>query len=175
MRTLRDLWIEMSIREISTQSQFALLAWTNLDAKAVASNDVAFSSAHSFLSHAANVSKLLRAEAIDDANDKDEVGRRLGIPTTSIIHDRELRNHLEHYDERLRKWISLKGVSANIGMYNLGPKSAISGTLVFVTHYDPNTRIFTFVDKDFKLNTIAAEIMTIQSAADDWVAKRRLL
>jgi hypothetical protein len=171
MKTLRQLWIEMSVREISTQCQFALIAWANLDVKAVASNDVAFSSAHSFLSHAANVSKLLRAEAIDDANDKDEIGRQLGIPTASVIHDRKLRNHLEHYDERLRKWIILKGVSANIGTYNLGPKGAISGPFVFVTHYDPNTRIFTFVDEDFELNTIAAEVRTIQSAADGWVAK----
>lgn len=173
MPTLHDLWVEMSVREISTQCKFALIAWSNLDVKAVASNDVAFSSAHSFLAHAANVSKLLRADDIENPSVPDTIGKEMGISVDSIIHDRKLRNHLEHYDERLKSWLRAKGSSVMIGTYNLGPKNAIAiPGFVYVTHYDPLARMFTFVDEDFDLSAIAKELRNIQINADDWVEKR---
>lgn len=170
MPTIRDKWIEMSIREIWTQCKFALIAFDNLSIKGQESTDAAFSSAHSFLSHAANVSKLLKAKDVDPPHDADVIGTIVGVQATSAVHDRELRNHLEHYDERLKGWISAQGPSANIGTYNIGPKSMIQiPGMVFVTHYDPNTKTFTFVNKDFDLTQLAHEVRKIQAAADAWV------
>lgn len=173
MPFLRDCWIRLSIEEISTQCRFALISWANLDTKATISNDTAFSSAHSFLSHAANISKLLSAKDINDSGLGDVIGNELQIPTTSIIHDRRLRNNLEHYDERLKEWLKAKGYMANIGTYNIGPKKAITGSdFIFVTHYDDLAKIFTFVDEDFNLEEIAKEIKKIQAQADDRRTKR---
>jgi hypothetical protein len=169
---LRDKWLEMSVREIWTQCKFAVIAFDNLTAKGQRGTDLTFSSAHSFLSHAANVSKLLKATDIASPFVGGVVGDELGIPESSPVHDRRLRNNLEHYDERLQKWIAEQGPRANIGTYNIGPRSAIQiPGMVFVTHYDPTTKTFTFVNEDFDLTALDGEIRRIQAAADTWVGR----
>jgi len=187
-RTEKDFWIEMSIREISTQSHFAEFSYRNINPKARKGNDAVFSSIHSFLSHCAMVSKMLKARdralprsKISKLIDKYlimfglrkkavSIGEILGIFASSVIHNRKFRNHLEHYDERLKYWIRKKGVNANIGTYNIGPKSMIRiPNMVFVSHYDPTSTTFTFVNKDFNLSQLFEEVQRIKEFADDWV------
>ena len=176
MSILQTHWTRLSISEVSTQCKFALLAWSNLDVKALEDHDTAFSSAHSFLSHAANISKLLRTNDIETSGRTGSIGIELLVSDDSIIHDRRLRNNLEHYEERLKGWIRAKGVHANIGLYNLGPKSAIGiPNFVHVTNYDSQKKIFTFVDEDFDLAQIACEIIEIQSIANSWLSKNRIV
>lgn len=162
-----DLWVEMSIREIWTQCHFALIAVENIDKKAASPTDQAFSSIHSFLSHTANVSKLLNGRG----DSSKTIGQILGVDEGSVIHEREFRNHLEHYDERLKRWIGRYKEGAVISTYNIGPRSDFtSPDRILVSHYDPATKTFTFVDEDFQLDTLAKEAETIQTKADDWVA-----
>ena len=164
-RTEKDFWIEMSIREIWTQAHFAERAYDNLLPKTEVNTDIVFSSIHSFLSHCALVSKLLKS-----SGESAQIGAILGIDDDSVVHNRTFRNHLEHYDERLKEWIRKKGLSANIGAYNIGPKSAIAvPNLVYVSHYDPSSNIFTFVDEDLDLAQLHAEIQRIKQIADQWV------
>lgn len=169
-KTEKDFWIEMSIREIWTQAHFAEIAYKNLDPKAIKGTDAVFSSIHSFLSHCANVSKLLIAD--DGETPPKTIGDILKIPKNSDIHNRKFRNHLEHYDERLKKWIKKKGINANIGTYNIGPKSMIQiPNMIFVSHYDPTDNTFTFVNEDFNLGILFNEIVKIKALADNWVKK----
>ena len=111
------------------------------------------------------ISKLLKAQG-----DSVEIGAVLGIPHTSPIHNREFRNHLEHYDERLKAWIQNKGLNAIIGTYNVGPKSAFEiPNLILVSHYDPETTEFTFVDENLDLGELNEEVERIKEVADSWV------
>jgi len=168
IRTEKDFWIEMSIREIWTQAHFAELSYKNIDPKAIKGTDLVFSSIHSFLSHCANVSKMLVAE--DGGNLPTTIGDVLEIPKNSDIHNRKFRNHLEHYDERLKNWIREKGINANIGTYNIGPKSMIQiPNMVFVSHYDPTNDTFTFVNEDFDLGKLFSEVVRIKDLADLYV------
>lgn len=172
-KTEKDFWIEMSIREIWTQAHFAEIAFRNIDPKARKSTDAVFSSIHSFLSHCANVSKMLLA--CDEENPKKTIGDILGVLKSSDVHNRKFRNHLEHYDERLKKWIKEKGINATIGTYNIGPKSMIQvQNMIFVSHYDPTDNTFTFVNEDFNLKNIFNETTKIKVLADDWVKKIQL-
>lgn len=163
MKTEKDLWIEMSIREIWTQAHFADIAFINLTMKGRSNTDVAFSSIHSFLSHCAMISKMLKA-----TQHSVTIGSILGISTSSIIHKRKFRNNLEHYDEELKEWIKKKGPSANIGTYNIGPKGAFLG-ITFISHWDPNTSTYTFVDEDNDLSLLHTEVLEIQKISDAWV------
>lgn len=166
--TEKDFWVEMSIREISTQAHFAELAYQNIDPKATRDTAAVFSSIHSFLSHCAMVSKMLAAD--DSETPSKSIGDVLGIASSSAIHNRKFRNSLEHYDERLKKWIRERGVNVNIGAYNIGPKSAIQiPDLIFVSHYDPTSKIFTFVNEDFDLGALHKEVRRIRGIADAWV------
>jgi hypothetical protein len=165
-----DYWIEMSIREIWTQSHFAGIAYSHIYPKTVRGTDLVFSSIHSFLSHAAMVSKMLLAKS-DDSVSK-SIGDILGIPPTSLVHNRKFRNHLEHYDERLKQWIKKAVMGRAIGTYNVGPKSMIGiPNMIFVSHYDPTNDTFTFVDEDFNLGELNTELVKINVLADEWVKK----
>jgi len=167
-RTEKDLWVEMAIREISTQAHFAEISYKNIDIKADLSTDLVFSSIHSFLSHSANISKMLKANDAD--NPSKTIGGILDISESSKIHNRDFRNHLEHYDERLKTWIGEKGVNINIGTYNIGPKSALDlPNTVLVSHYDPYSNIFTFVDEDLDMGELFGEVQRVKSIADKWV------
>lgn len=172
-RSEKDFWIEMSIREIWTQCKFAKLAYQNIHPNVTGGTDGAFSSIHSFLSHCTNVSKLLKASNSKlDQENPDVIEDILGIGSESIIHSRRFRNHLEHYDERLKNWIHEKGMNANIGTYNIGPKSAFdSDNMLLVIHYDPQTTTFTFVDEGLNLSELHEEVVKIQEIADKWVSK----
>jgi len=167
--TEKDLWIEMSIREISTQALFAEISYLHIDPKALNENNAVFSSIHSFLTHCAMVSKMLTSTYDDDVTSV-SVGSILNISNKSFIHNRSFRNHLEHYDERLKEWIKKYGLNVNIGTYNIGSKSSLQiPNMVFVSHYNPETNNFTFVNDDFNLRTMYEEIVRIKKIADLWI------
>ncbi len=167
-KTEKDFWIEMSIREIWTQAHFAELAYQNIDPKAVRGTDAVFSSIHSFLSHCAIVSKMLAAD--DGETPQKSIGDILGITDSSPIHNRKFRNNLEHYDERLKRWIGQYRTGATIGTYNVGPKSAFKiPNIIHISHYDPSNKTFTFVNEDFDLGILYNEVQGIKAIADAWV------
>lgn len=169
-KTDKDLWVEMSIREISTQADFAGIAYAQLDPKARNSNAALFSSIHSFLSHCAMVSKMLVAK--DDGRPRRSVGSVLKVSASSLIHERTFRHHLEHYDERLKQWTRKHGVNSLIGDYNIGPKSALAGqNMIHVRYYEPDTQVFTFLNNDFDLGEMAEEVRRIKNLADQWIMK----
>mgnify|MGYP001595643599 FL=1 len=164
----KDLWVEMSIREIWTQAHFAEITYSHISPKATNGNDAVFSSIHSFLSHCAIISKMLKAN--DDSNPPKSIGYVLGISDISLIHRRKFRNNLEHYDKELKKWIRKFGANVNIGTYNMGPKNAFQiPNMVFVSHYDQTDQTFTFVNEDFDLAALFTEVQRIKSIADNWV------
>jgi hypothetical protein len=170
-RTEKDFWIEMSISEISTQINFAELSYRNINSKALSGNELVFSSIHSFLSHCANVSKMLLAS--DGENYPQTIGDILGVTKNSNIHNRRFRNHLEHYDERLKDWIREKGINSNIGTYNIGPKQMIQiPNMIFVSHYDPSNNTFTFVNEDFDLGILYQEIQKIKIRINTWLQNK---
>lgn len=162
----KNRWIEMSIREIWTQCQFAEISFNNINTNN--RNDTIFISIHSFLSHCALVSKLLTAQ--DDSDPGIIISQILNIANSSIIHNRTFRDHLEHYYERLKRWIDKYPININIGTYNIGPKDAFKvSNLLFVNHYDPKTEIFTFLNEDLNLREMYKEVSKIKLIADNWV------
>ncbi len=168
-RSERDLWIEMSVREISTQAMFAALAYGNINPKASRGTDLVFSSIHSFLSHCAMVSKLLNGQS--DEKPKCKIADILNIPS-SPIHKAKFRNRLEHYDKELKAWIKKYGTDVSIGTYNIGPKRAIQvPNLIHISHYDPHTDIFTLVNEDLNLGKLHQEAIHIKDIADHWIAE----
>lgn len=91
---------------------------------------------------------------------------------TVLIHNRKFRNNLEHYDERLKRWIGQYGTGATIGTYNVGPKSAFKiPNIIYISHYDPTDKTFTFVNEDFDLGILYNEVQGIKAIADAWVRK----
>ena len=171
--SVKDLWIEMAVSEICTQSKFALIAFNNI-ARGVTehSTDIVFMCIHSFLAHCANISKMLKPDGKAKKKHLATIGGIMNISENSPIHQRNIRGHLEHYDERLKGWIEALPDGAIIGTYNIGSRKML-GPLFFVKHYDPTDRHFTFVNKDYDLQVLADEANRIGSIADSWVSEWR--
>lgn len=92
------------VDEARTQIRFAVLAHDRfLTARAASNTEEIFSSLHQFFVHVACVDRLLvirpntrRALILDG---------RIDLQGINLKTARRMRNHLEHYDERLDKWI----------------------------------------------------------------------
>jgi hypothetical protein len=99
-----DKW-QIYTREAYTQIEFAERAWAAfIDAeKRRVVIEIFFHLQH-FLSHAAMVDKIL------DSNKESVRGKMLmgyiDLTGIDLKPFRRLRNHLEHFDERLDKWVS---------------------------------------------------------------------
>ena len=184
----------MAVREVSTQCKLATTAFQILSNPP--STDIAFLAIQAFLSHCANVSKMLQAEQEPRPIERFEYGWRavfrwlrrwefytskptigdlLGVRKRSSVHHegRQFRNNLEHYDQRLFGWLSKHGVKIGIGDYNVMPKSAIrapKGSLIYIRNLDPNAQTFTFVDKDLNLQALNGELDRIKAIADEYIA-----
>ena len=134
-------------------------------------NSEVFRALHSFLTHCANISRLLfpgqqknnhaqcRGMMLCDALDVDE---------NSPIADRSLRNHLEHYDERLDRWARSASKSATVSFAtdNIHPKGMganVPPESTFRT-YLTDSREFFFVGHTYELVPLASEVRRILEA-----------
>jgi hypothetical protein len=137
-----DYVVAIYVDEVESQRRFALGAAMQLDplleiysdppvgADAAYLNAEIFRNIHSLLVHASNLSKLFwPAPAHGTATEKQaraERGARLrayyGLPDVHPLKDRTLRNHLEHFDERLDNWERQTNFG-NIVKDSIGPRS----------------------------------------------------
>lgn len=144
-----------------------------------------FRSIHSFLTHASNISKMLwPALPKRRKNENDEqygdrcstlkkVRRAAELRTSlSLPHDehqlksRRLRDHLEHFDERLDDWEETSSHRIYV-QDTIGPPTAIVGPQETdrMRWFDPYTNNFLFRGETFNLQEIATAIDEILAVA----------
>jgi hypothetical protein len=134
-----------------------------------------FRQTHSFLTHASNVSRLFwpPAPRKKKGEDPDTFAARLAFTTdrgtslvalfelddSSPLKSRVLRDHLEHYDERLDHW-SNTSQRRNIASDTIGPANAIVGLDPSDTMrwFDPTTNAFRFRGEEFALQPLATAV-----------------
>jgi hypothetical protein len=124
-----------------------------------------FDDAADFLSHAANVSKLLSPSTRADhcvARGR-HLRTVLNLTQQHALADRTLRNHLEHYDERIDDWAAKDPQHLADGI--IGP--AVQGVPDSNTmrRYDPATGSFVFRGQAFDLNAIGAGLRDLTNRA----------
>lgn len=136
-----------------------------------------FRQIHSLLTHASNVSRMFwppspkqkKNETDQDYENRllkiDKVvrGRVLkveyGLDDSNPLKNRTLRDHLEHYDERLDHWRN-NSVNRNIVSDTIGPPNAIVGLAEtdMMRWFDPTRNVFKFRGEEYDLQGIAASI-----------------
>lgn len=148
--------IKIYLCEINTQCNYALQAITEFNA-CLRQNDTKgfFRAVHSFLTHASNISKLLwpvkeRGKLkYQRATKRAEFLRNyLDLPEDHILKNRELRNHLEHYGERLDDWVE-KSSRHNYIDHNIDPRNMFSGVEQsdIMRHFDPSIILLSSEEK----------------------------
>lgn len=136
-----------------------------------------FRQIHSFLTHASNVSRMFwppspkqkKNETAEDYENRlqkiDKVvrGRVLkleyGLDDSNPLKNRALRDHLEHYDERLDHWRN-NSVNRNIVSDTIGPPNAIVGPAEtdMMRWFDPTRKVFKFRGEEYDLQSIVTSI-----------------
>ncbi len=166
------------VREILEQARLAQICFGHMNAalRRNAEAQEVFFYAHAFLSHTANVSKLLwtggqRGKvAVERATRRCEHLRAmLGVANITLIEKRDARNRLEHYDEWLDTWVE-ESQSHNLIDMIISDPGGIAGaepTDMF-RFLDPNALTFTFRGETFNLREMATALSQIENAANAW-------
>lgn len=182
--------------EIHSQCSFAMNAIAGLESvvrrlsdpdpqKSLVRHQEVFRSIHSFLTHASNVSRLVWPAPPRPKQREDSATHRqrcaadprlvrghhlrkcLGLPEHGhALRSRRLRDHLEHFDERLDDW------QANSKRHNYMQDSIGSfGSVADVDlrdrmrRFDPKTGCFHFRGEAYNLTKLIAGVIEVQRRA----------
>lgn len=145
--------------------------------------------AYSFLVHAAIISKILWSGTKVHGKEKRAVGPEkvteleqirasrsetlrleLNIEGTWSIHSTDLRDDLEHYDERIEAWF-VRSPRRNVVDLGVMSRSSIAGldSQDFRRNLDPTTLSFFIEDTDYDLPTMMSEVNKIYETASTWL------
>jgi len=173
---LTEREIELYKREVNRQCTFALIAVSNIDNSLkildnpkdidtfVKTMNFIWYSIHAFLTSTGNLSKLFWPSKNDGKWRGQKLRELFSVEDNSPLNSRTLRNHFEHFDERLDKWVSSRGnifADSNIGQIenmigNLKPED-------YLRHYDPTTKTVYFKGDRFSILPIIKEISKLQN------------
>jgi hypothetical protein len=158
------------ISEIEWQSKIAELAANRLSAIKDNFDQIeVWSSIQSILVAAGNVSKILWPQKEYEARGK-RLRELLKVEDNNMLSDRSLRNHFEHYDERIEKWFKGKS-SAVYSDLAIDPLKSMRRNFPANHHraYDPLTQTLTFRGESFDLAAVLKELKEIRIKCSDFV------
>lgn len=163
---------EQYLRELLLQADYALVSVQQANAVLEAGpQPLFFRELHAFLSHAAAISRLLwpPRDRGRPAGRAEHLRQVLGIGDGHALERRNLRDHLEHFDERLDTWAQETSHGAVIDM-NVGPVALIVGGPAvgagdFIRNFDPQTKIFTFRGDAFNVQQLVDAVGSVRVAA----------
>lgn len=103
-------------------------------------------------------------------NRGEHLQKALMIDKDHPISSRTLRDHFEHFDERLDQWAE-ESKNRNIILRFLGPRSAVGGSALadgdIIFHFDPATNIFAFRGQKFDLQELANGVVDLNSKVQE--------
>lgn len=154
----------------------------------VAFNAEHFRLVHSLLTHLSNISRIIWPPALSpkqncfcgkpkanglkcstcvarDRSSKMHIALQLG-DQNHVLKSRTLRDHLEHFDERIDYWVQTSE-RMNYVQDFIGPKGAIAGVddSDMMRQYDPAIAEFTFRGETYRLSDLSAGLKDIQDRA----------
>jgi hypothetical protein len=166
--------IELFCMEIKKQCSFAIIAFEDINLYLKNDEERVWYSIHAFLTATANVSKFFWPNP-RDGRDKsaEELRKYLNIDNTSAIYQRTLRNHFEHFDDRLEKWALSKkmpfidSIICEIDQPLIGNIDNSES----VRFYDPKKHIVYFMGKKYGLLPIYNEVRELYKKTEQKIVR----
>ena len=155
------------LREVERQARFALRAIADLEqGLAHGAMDRIWSSMQAFLVATVNVSKLLWPTKDRDVARGVELRRVLKVDEGSPLSPGTLRNHFEHFDQRLDSW-ARSSERNSVADSNVGPPGMIDGLDAGddIRNYDPTTQTVTFRGDVYHLGPVIAALRELHALA----------
>ncbi|MHB1169474.1 MAG: hypothetical protein ACYC28_09365 [Longimicrobiales bacterium] len=167
-RALDPLAEQVLIGEIVNQSKFAALAADRL-ASTFDPVEV-WASIQSILVATANVSKILWPVRKSSAPRGKQLRELLNVPDESPLFDRTIRNHFEHYDERVEQWFRGAGSAAYRDL-SIDPRGPNPWSFTPCSHrqYNPVSQELHFRDESINLAEILAALAEIRATCKSFV------
>ena len=115
------------------------------------------------LTAAGNVSKILWPPRKSSAPRGAMLRELLDIDDDNPLFDRNIRNHFEHYDERIEDWFATKKSAVYVDQ-SIGPPTAIRASYPENVHrsYDPSTQTLAFRGEEMDLSSILIALNEIR-------------
>jgi hypothetical protein len=163
--------------QVLSQCNFFLIAAQDYDAwrarsELTASTDLGpvWFGIQSMVTAAANISKALWGQGGKLAEQRKVLRDSIGVDESSPLNDLRMRNHFEHFDERLDRWWQ-ESERHNYSDANVGPAAVVEtipgdGIDVF-RRFDPETGELRFWGDTVDLSAIPAEVRRIQPILRD--------
>ena len=130
--------------------------------------EIVFFYAHAFVSHVANISKILWAGS-SRASVSQRLREELQISDSSVLRGRKLRNHLEHYEERLEV---LAHVDDGVGFNDMVLAKPVRGARVEAHRsYDPKTTTFFFRQEGHELSEVMSAVKELDGTLREYSKK----
>lgn len=169
---MNDMELRIFQSEVKKQCEFALtsIAYIN-DSLSNLEKDNAGNQlwlfVQNFLVSTANVSKLLWGSKKQVSESRKPLRDSLGVEENSLIKSRELRNHFEHFDERIESWAT-SSKRKNFVDSNIGPSNFIVGVDLedFLRNFDTDAMAVTFKGDTFELQPIVDELVDLRKKAE---------
>lgn len=163
--------IDLFRMEIKNQCQFAIHSIESINKLMMPpvatfdSNEVWFY-IQSFLTSTANVSKLLFGTKEKVSSSRKPLRDLLNVSDDSVIRIRDMRNHFEHFDERIEKW-DKTSVRHNFADKLIGPTNMIYGLEQsdHFRHFDTSNGAIRFNGEEYLIQPIVDELVKIHYAA----------
>ncbi len=166
-------------RQVETNCEFLLIAAQDFQIAYQEHDSGRFwFSAQNMLVAAANLSKSLWGAGGKKEAERQPLRQSLGVQDNSPLRPRKLRNHLEHFDERLDEWYQealssgrfwyLDRISAPAGMVAISPPPR---PIEMFRHFDPQTGQLTFWGDTVSVAELVKEAQTILPIARAEAAK----
>lgn len=124
----------------------------------------------------ANVSKVLWGQKRKFEVERTDLRALVDVDNTSPLVETLMRNHYEHFDERIAVWFALPGMKL-FADRNIGPRDQLvhsepepPRTEDFFRTYDPTAGDLSFWGVHFSVHGIAAELARVRDMANRGIA-----
>lgn len=166
--------LRLYLGQVKEECEAAFKAINDLNGALQSQGNVSpFPPAQALVHHAAAVSRIFWPPGCKDKHARQRAARRgealrkaIGLATPHPVQSRTLRDHFEHFDERLDEWAE---ASRNRNIVNrlVGARNAIGGDGIadgdIIHHYDPALNIYAFRGEKFDVQALATGLEDIVS------------
>jgi hypothetical protein len=165
-KKIKPLTEMVLIIEIVNQARFAEKA---ADQLSNTSDPVeVWGSIQSILVATANVSKILWPAKKESKARGKQLRDDLGVSDDNLLSDRTIRNHFEHYDERIEEWVE-SGKSGSYMDSRIDPfPTQLSREQFCHRSYNPTNKMLSFRGESIDLAAVLAELAKIREKCRFW-------
>jgi len=168
--------LEVFQEQLLLQCEYTMYAAADMNA-AIDRQDVkrAFYAIQCLLTAAANASKALWGIKDTPPEQRKPLRDSIGVDDSSPLKSVRMRNHYEHFDEKIEAWWTTSRTRSRIDR-NIMPRTALGGRLDdgdMFRNYDPITKELWFWTERFNVQDLVDEVQRLIPKLEAELAKVR--